>query len=102
MPLHREARPDELLLDGIAVDAAARGRGIGTRLLAHAAHLARRAGLRRVRLSVVDTNPRARALYERCGFVAGRTQDVSLLGTLYGFRSVTEMTLEVSEQGEGT
>ncbi|WNG48446.1 GNAT family N-acetyltransferase [Archangium minus] len=102
LPLHREARPGELLLDGIAVDPAARGRGLGTRLLAHAVELARQDGLRWVRLGVVDTNPRARALYERCGFVAERTQEVSPLGALYGFRSVTEMTLELSEQGEGT
>jgi ribosomal protein S18 acetylase RimI-like enzyme len=61
-------REDEIYVDGIAVSPAARGRGIGTRLLAEITDIARRHGKRYVRLDVIDTNPRAQQLYERIGF----------------------------------
>ncbi len=86
----REAR-DTLLMDGIAVDTAARGRGIGTGLLAAICNHARNLGKTHVRLDVIDTNPRARALYERQGFVAGETVGLGLLRLIFPFRAVTTM-----------
>jgi ribosomal protein S18 acetylase RimI-like enzyme len=53
---------DELYLEDIAVAGAARGRGIGSKLLAEVEIIARELGKARVRLQVIDTNPRARAL----------------------------------------
>jgi ribosomal protein S18 acetylase RimI-like enzyme len=53
-------------LASIAVDAAARGTGVGSALLA--AGEARFAGARWMFLCVSDFNPRARALYERGGY----------------------------------
>lgn len=47
----------------MAVDAAARSRGIGTRLLDASCDHARDLGETSVRLDVIDTNPLARALY---------------------------------------
>lgn len=64
---HRPAS-DELYLDGLAVVPRARGQGIGTRLLTEVMGIAREHGKGVVRLDVVDTNHRARALYERLGF----------------------------------
>lgn len=96
LPLHRAPRRHELLLDGVAVSPAARGTGIGTLLLRRALDVGRRHRKRLVRLSVVDTNPRARALYERLGFVARKTTDVGMLGELYGFRRVTDMELPIA------
>ena len=61
-------KPDEVYLDGLAVSAEMRDQGIGTRLLAEVNDLACRNGKRFVRLHVVDTNPRAQALYERLGY----------------------------------
>ena len=46
---------------------------------------------RAVRLGVVDTNPRARALYEREGFVAGRTLHLPGMQFLAGFGATTTM-----------
>ena len=46
-----------------------RSRGIGTRILAHAEGLAVERGFRRIGLAVGVDNPRARALYERLGYV---------------------------------
>lgn len=93
--LSRRLEPGTLLIDGIAVDAAARGRGVGTRLLNALSEEARRRGLAHVRLDVSDTNPRAKALYERLGFAALRTHRLGPLSPLFGFASATTMTKPV-------
>lgn len=91
----RKPRPGELLMDGIAVASEARGRGVGTglleRLFEHAAGL----GCGRVRLDVIDTNPGARRLYERRGFVATRTSEHRWLERRFGFSATTEMIREL-------
>jgi ribosomal protein S18 acetylase RimI-like enzyme len=46
-----------------------RGRGLGTRLIGHAAGLAAAAGCRGTSIIVADTNDGARRLYERTGHV---------------------------------
>jgi len=46
-----------------------RGRGLGERLIRAALDAARERGFEKVELSVYATNPRARALYEKVGFV---------------------------------
>jgi len=86
---------DELLIDGIVVHPAMRGQGVGTRLLQAACDRAREKGLRSVRLEVVDTNPRARRLYERLGFVPIKTQKYRFLRNALGFSAVTAMIKEV-------
>nr|WP_092885908.1 GNAT family N-acetyltransferase [Actinopolymorpha cephalotaxi] len=68
----REAGPDErdprpVVLGRLAVDPAARGRGVGARLLTGAVEYARAHGLRPV-LDVVDSDRSAVALYERLGW----------------------------------
>lgn len=45
-----------------------RGRGIGAHLIDDAARIARTRGISQLSLDVADSNPRARALYERLGF----------------------------------
>jgi ribosomal protein S18 acetylase RimI-like enzyme len=99
-PLERTPTPGELLLDGISVHPDARGRGIGTALLAEARALAHDYGYQRIRLAVVDTNPRARALYEKVGFVATATEHHPLIGAFYGFSSSTEFELAITEAPE--
>jgi len=61
-------RPHQLLLDGLGVKAELRGHGIGTSLLEAVDRRARELDKTEVILEVVDTNPRARALYERSGY----------------------------------
>lgn len=92
----------ELVMDGIAVVPAHRGRGIGGLLLEEIAALAAEHGCRRVRLDVIDVNPRARALYERHGFAAARTRRTPYLRGLMGFSAVTTMYRPVTtaEHGE--
>ena len=100
--LERRETPGELLMDGIAVDPACRGMGVGSLLLEEIAAIAAGLGRRRVRLDVVDTNPRARALYERRGFTATGTERTPYLRRLMGFGAVTRMYRPVTGgQGQG-
>lgn len=89
--LERTPEPGELVMDGIAVDPSHRGAGIGSMLLTEVAAIAAEHGCPRVRLDVIDVNPRARALYERHGFTAGRTEQTPYLRGLMGFGAVTTM-----------
>lgn len=81
----------ELVMDGIAVDTAHRGGGIGGLLLEEIAAVAADHGCRRVRLDVIDVNPRAKALYERHGFTTVRTERTPYLRGLMGFGAVATM-----------
>ena len=85
----------ELLLDDIAVHSSMRGKGIGTRLLQAMLDFARANGFGSVRLDVVDTNPDARRLYERLGFVPTQTRRYPYLRRMMGFAAVTTMTKEI-------
>jgi GNAT superfamily N-acetyltransferase len=98
--LERRVEPGKLLMDGIFVEADARGRGVGSALLGAVADEAAARGLHEVRLDVIDTNPRARALYLREGFVAGKTHHLGPLRHLFGFSSSTEMRRPVGKPAE--
>ncbi len=93
--LERRERPGELLMDGIAVDADHRSKGVGRLLLREIAAVARELGDNTIRLDVVDTNPRARQLYEREGFVATGTHRLPLPRRVMGFSAATTMELQV-------
>jgi ribosomal protein S18 acetylase RimI-like enzyme len=89
-------------MDGIAVDAAARGQGLGTALLTALKTRAAALGKATIRLDVIDTNPRARALYEREGFVAGQTEHLGPLRALFGFSAATTMRFDISQSEQTT
>ncbi|NDJ63029.1 MAG: GNAT family N-acetyltransferase [Chloroflexi bacterium] len=95
----RTPKRGELLLDGIAVHADARGQGVGSRLFAAIFAFAAEQGCTQIRLDVVDSNPRARQLYERLGFVAAKTARVPFMQPM-GFTAVTTMTLDL-QKAEG-
>jgi ribosomal protein S18 acetylase RimI-like enzyme len=88
-------------MDGIAVAPDVRGRGVGTLLIEEVAAVAAEQDCREVRLDVIDTNPRARALYERRGFTAVRTESTPYLRRLLGFGAVTTMHRPVEADGPG-
>ena len=89
---HR-AKPDELYIDFIAVTSAARGRGLGASLLSEARRVAREGGFEYVRLDVVDTNPRAQALYEREGYRVIHEERLGFLSRFTGFSAAYTMEL---------
>lgn len=89
--LERPLQPGVFQMDGIFVDAAARGQGVGTRLLDAICAEAAARGMAEVQLDVIDTNPRARALYERHGFTAIGTEETGPFARVFGFTSATRM-----------
>lgn len=89
--LSREVDNNRFLMDGLCVDSAAQGQGIGTALIEALCAEARARQYSAVRLDVIDTNLRARALYERRGFVAIRSVPMGPLSHVFGFRAATTM-----------
>lgn len=61
-------RPHQLLLDGLGVQADLRSRGIGAALLKAVDQRAKELDKTEVILEVIDTNRRAKILYERFGY----------------------------------
>jgi ribosomal protein S18 acetylase RimI-like enzyme len=89
--LNSEVDNDRFLIDGICVARDHRGQGVGSLLLAALYDEALARGYASIRLDVVDDNWRARALYEREGFVATRTERIGVLRHVFGFASSTTM-----------
>ncbi|MFH9060338.1 GNAT family N-acetyltransferase [Streptomyces coeruleorubidus] len=96
----RRPAPGQLVMDGIAVAPDVRGRGVGSLLIEEVAAVAAEHDCREIRLDVIDTNPRARALYERRGFTAVRTERTPYLRRLLGFGAVTTMHRPVEVAGQ--
>lgn len=93
--LGNEVDNERFLLDGLCVSSQARGNGIGTALLEAIVAEGRARGYPAVRLDVVDTNWRARALYERRGFVLDRTEGIGPLRLIFGFKAAHTMVRTV-------
>jgi ribosomal protein S18 acetylase RimI-like enzyme len=79
-------RPQQLLLEGLALEPTARGKGVGSRLLEAVDERARDLGQTEIILEVIDANPRAKALYERHGYRTVTTVTAAWY-RLAGFRS---------------
>lgn len=86
------------MMDGITVHREMRGLGIGTRLLDEIKRYARENGYSSVRLDVIDTNPGARRLYEREGFVATKTEHFGYLRRILGFGAATTMVYKIADE----
>ena len=73
-------RPDDAMFRLLAVDPAARGRGIGHALFQACLDRARAAGKRRMALHTTEWMATARAMYERAGFKRQPEGDINLPG----------------------
>ena len=93
--LQSEIDNDRFLVDGICVSHNHRGQGVGSALLDALVAEARFRGYGAIRLEVIDTNIRARALYERMGFAAWRHETLGPLRHLFGFSRATTMVRTV-------
>lgn len=93
--LTHEVDNRRFLVDGIAVARGYRGLGVGTAMIRRAGLLAARRGYAEMRLDVVDTNLRARALYERLGFRPAGVSRLGLLRHVFGFDSAITMVCAV-------
>lgn len=95
MLLDHKIENGELYLDGIAVADSMRKKGIGTRLISEFESLAKTNGHDRVTLEVIDTNPKARALYRRLGYKRVKTHSVWPFTRVFGFKSVEFMAKKI-------
>ena len=95
--LQSDTENKRFLIDGLAVAAEARGRGVGTALLLAMRQEAAQRGYRELRLDVADGNDRARALYERLGFRDAGWTGIGPLRHLFGFRGATTMVWPVTD-----
>lgn len=94
--LQHRPKPGELCIEFLAVAPEARGKGVGGVLLTFAEQLARVRGHDRVTLEVVDSNPRAKALYERSGFRVYTTRRIPPgMRWLFGFAAYDAMVRPV-------
>lgn len=86
----------ELLLETLAVSAKERNKGIGQKLLQFTIDYARSQKFSHIKLDVISTNPKAKSLYERIGFVESNVQKVPFpFNKLMGFDSMIEMAYEL-------
>jgi len=90
-----EREPWFFQLEGLCVREEARGRGIGSALVEAVCAEARARGHSEVRLDVTDSNPRARALYERAGFTEAGAERLGALAPLFGYREATRMVRQL-------
>ncbi|RKX78531.1 MAG: hypothetical protein DRP87_06100 [Spirochaetes bacterium] len=81
----RIKEPGEIRIDSVAVDSELRGKGIGTTLIEEAISLAKKMGFRSIRLEVIDSNERAKKLYERLGFKTAKYVNFGILARGAGF-----------------
>ncbi len=94
--LSREIDNTRFLVDGICVVLDMRGQGLGRRLLAALCEEAVARGYQVIRLDVINTNWRARALYEREGFRAVASSPTGWLRYVFGFASSTTMVKDLA------
>ena len=94
--LERDVENVRFLMDGLFVRPEARGRGVGTALLDAICAEAATRGYAEVRLDVIDTNPRARALYERHGFRQVAASSMGPLRHVFGFSAAVTMVRAVA------
>lgn len=97
--LSRTARPDEFIVDSLAVSPAARGLGIGTRLLGRAEDKARAMGKDTMSLDAIGENAGAIRLYERMGFKTTRVWRSKWLESAIRSNEVRRLEKPLTEGG---
>ena len=83
--LEHATAPDEWYVFCVAVSEEARGQGIGSHLFVELEERAVQNGATKISLQVVNTNPRAEALYKRLGFVSHKRTTIWPLNRLAGW-----------------
>ena len=89
--LAQDLEPGTMMVDGLAVCPEARGQGVGTELIESLSSYAQSQGYSALCLEVVADNMRARALYDRLGFVATGQRHSIFTRLAFDFHCVHEM-----------
>lgn len=88
---HGEKRKEAIHIDPIVVSGQSRGMGIGTKLLEAVFEFAKKKKVDKVILEVVDTNPKAKKLYEKMGFCVVKEEKIPFFLQKAGFQKVLHM-----------
>ena len=81
-----------LTLTSLSVKEEARGQGIGTKIIKEFIHYGSANGFHTLNLEVVNSNPRAKALYDRLGFTTQKYTSIPRPWSFFlGFTGVYEM-----------
>ncbi len=87
---------DGLKLEMLAVSPEARGKGIGKIMLDYLVDLARHEDFARVTLEVIDSNEKAKDLYEKKGYKVKKYMNTALLTRNMGFEGSYKMQKDLS------
>jgi ribosomal protein S18 acetylase RimI-like enzyme len=88
----------QLHLEVIAVDKKQRTKGVGTRLLLSTIEFAKLKGFNQIRLEVINTNPKAKKLYEKTGFKKIKDRKIPYPFHIFAsFNKITEMHYKLKE-----
>jgi ribosomal protein S18 acetylase RimI-like enzyme len=87
---------DAIRVDSIAVAHQCRGEGIGTMLIRKAIEIAKNRGYKEMTLEVVNTNPRAKKLYEFMGFKQKKHIKFYFLTRSFGYSSAYLMSMKLT------
>jgi ribosomal protein S18 acetylase RimI-like enzyme len=93
---HGKTGNNAVHIDPLVVDTKARGLGVGTTLLEVVFDYAKKMNKKKVILEVVDTNLRAKKLYERMGFQVVKIENTMFLTSRAGFQKVFHMEKTIS------
>ncbi|BEU03949.1 hypothetical protein OAG1_27490 [Agarivorans sp. OAG1] len=95
-----ERKPSQhtMVMDGIAVAEEYRGKGLGSMLLDGIIHQAQEQGFSKVRLDVIDSNPRAKKLYLAKGFKQVKREYYPYLNWLLGFSGSSTLEYSIHPQ----
>ena len=91
----RPYKDNELLMDGICIDKNMCGQGVGSLLLEEIYEIDKKNNYKTIRLDVVDTNPRARKLYEKIGFEPIISHQYPFTKKLMGFSASTTLVRKI-------
>jgi len=83
--LFHKSNSEEIYLEAIAVSESARGKGVGTQLIEALFLFAKEKNLKSITLHVIDTNPKAKELYERLGFCVVKNSRIWPINKIMGF-----------------
>ena len=90
----RPYEPEQLLLEAIAIEPNMRGLGIGTLLITELENYAQQNLLNSIRLEVINTNSKAKKLYERIGFKTTKVEHNFFLEKIVGISGISTMVKE--------
>ncbi len=76
---------NEIHIECVAVADSVQGKGIGTRLLKELFSLCSNENIQKVTLEVINTNPKARSLYERLGFSIEKRSKIWPINKIIGW-----------------